>query len=141
MGAYEYLPAVQAEMTLKPHSLNCASKGRWVKAHIVLPEGYLPEDVDINTPAVAEPPDVESEYMKVFASGKGAFTVEIAFDRAAFCDALTDTGEVQVTVTGSLTTGQYFYATDTIKIKPNPRQIIRKSLKIGLNKPHSGKLR
>ncbi|UCC22691.1 MAG: right-handed parallel beta-helix repeat-containing protein, partial [Planctomycetota bacterium] len=141
MGAYEFWPPVEAEMTLTPHSLSCASKGRWVKARVVLPEGYLPEDVDIDTPAVALPMDVESEYIKVFASGKGPVSVEIRFDRAAFCDALTENGEIEVTITGSLTTGREFYATDTIKIKPNRRPIIRKSLKIGLNKPRSGKLR
>jgi parallel beta-helix repeat protein len=129
MGAYEFWPPVEAEMTLTPHSLSCASKGRWVKAHIVLPEGYLPEDVDLNTPAVAEPMDVESEYIKVFASGKGPVAVEIRFDRAAFCEGLTETGEIEVTVTGYLTTGQYFYATDAIRIKPKRRQIIRKIVK------------
>ena len=143
MGAYEYVPLqpVEAEMTLTPHALSCASKGRWVKAHVVLPEGYLPEDVDISTPAVALPMDIESEYMKVFASGKGPVSVEIRFDRQVFCEALTETGEIEVTVYGYLTTGREFYATDTIRIKPNPRQIIRKLLKTGLNKPRSGKLR
>ncbi len=117
MGAYEFWPAIEAEMQLTPQTLNCAAKGKYVKAHIVLPEGILAEDIDVNTPAVALPMDVESEYIKVFAKGKGPVTVEIAFDRAAFCAGIGESAEVEVTVTGLLTTGREFYASDTITIK------------------------
>jgi hypothetical protein len=119
MGAYEAgLPAVEVEVTVTPEMLNCASKGNWVKAHVILPEGYWPEDIDVNTPAVAEPMGAESEYMKVFDDGEGEFGVEIGFDREAFCaaGAESEDGYLDVIVRGWLLTGQPFEGTDTIKV-------------------------
>ncbi|MBA7647400.1 hypothetical protein ES703_55172 [subsurface metagenome] len=115
MGAYE-TNYIQAAMKFTPQMLNCNSKGKYVKAHLTLPEEFLPEDVDVNEPAVAEPMGAYSEHIKVL--GAGPVRLEIAFDREAFCAQITETGEVEITVIGSLTTSRYFYATDTIKIKP-----------------------
>jgi len=117
MGAYES-NYIKVEMNFIPKTVNCNSKGNWVKAHITLPDEFLPEDVDVNTPAWAEPIDLESEYIKVLGSHKGPVKLEIAFDRQAFCDAITEPGQLEVTIIGSLTTGQNFYATDSIKIIP-----------------------
>jgi len=116
MGAYEYLPPVEAEMKLTPQSLNCASRGKYIKAHVTLPEGILPEDVDVNEPALAEPVDVESEYIKILGNGDNPVKVEIGFDRQEFCDCVAETGQMEVTVSGYLTSGQLFIATDTVKI-------------------------
>ncbi|GAG50953.1 unnamed protein product, partial [marine sediment metagenome] len=117
MGAYE-TNYIQAAMKLTPQMLNCNSKGNYVKAHLTLPEGFLPEDVDVNESAIAEPMGAESEYIKVLGAGTGPVKFEICFDREAFCETITETGEAEITVIGSLTTSRYFYATDTIKIKP-----------------------
>jgi len=117
MGAYEYVPPVEAAMQLMPQMLNCRSKGKWIKAHFVLPEGFPSEDVDVNEPAVAEPMGAESEYIRVFGSDDGPVKLEVAFDRQAFCDLLTDEDSLEITVIGYLKTGQYFYGTDTIRIK------------------------
>ena len=117
MGAYE-TNYIQAAMKFTPQTLNCNSKGNWVKAHLTLPQGFLPEDVDVNKPAWAEPMGIESEYIRVFGNDDGPVRLEIAFDREAFCETITETGEVEITVIGSLTTGRYFYASDTIRIKP-----------------------
>ena len=117
MGAYEY-NYIQAAMKLTPQTLNCNSKGKYVKAHLTLPEGFLPQDVDVNESAIAEPIGAESESIKVLGTGTGLVRLEITFDREAFCARITETGEVEITVIGSLVTGRYFYATDTIKIKP-----------------------
>ena len=109
---------MEVEVKVTPRMLNCASKGKWVKTHIVLPEGYWPEDIDVNTPAMAEPMGVESEYIKVFDNGKGKFGVEIGFDREAFCavEPESEDGYLEVKVTGWLLTGQRFEGTDTIKV-------------------------
>ena len=115
MGAYE-ANYIEAAMKFTPQTLNCNSKGNWVKAHLTLPEGFLPQDVDVDTPAWTEPMDTESEYIKVLSAGNGPVKLVVAFDRQAFCDSITEAGQVEVTVIGSLTTGQYFYGSDTIKI-------------------------
>jgi hypothetical protein len=117
MGAYEY-NFIEAEMDFVPEMLNCESKGDWVEAHIVLPEGYLPEDVDVNSPAVAEPIGAESEYIEVLDEGDGNYGIVAVFDREVFCEALggDEEKELEVTVIGSFTDGVRFYGTDTIKL-------------------------
>jgi parallel beta-helix repeat protein len=113
MGAYE-ANYIEAEMNFTPKIINCNSKGNWVKAHFTLPDGFLPEDVDINEPAWAEPMHIQSEYIKVL--GSNPVKLEIAFDREAFCARITETGQLEVTIIDSLITGQRFYASDSIKI-------------------------
>ena len=117
MGAYEFWPPIEARMKLTPQTLNCAGKGKFIKAHIILPEDIFPEDVDVNAPAVADPPDIDSEYIKVLGGDTGPVKLEIAFDRRAFCTELTEPGQIEITVFGYLTSGQEFYATDTIRIR------------------------
>jgi len=117
MGAYEFFAAPrEVPMKFTPQALNCNSKGKWIKAHFVLPAEFTIGDVDTNSPAKVEPLGIESEYMNVFVNEDDLVEVEAAFDRAAFCDAITGCGAVEVTVVGLLTNGQYFYGTDTIKI-------------------------
>ncbi|MHC4157646.1 MAG: LamG-like jellyroll fold domain-containing protein [Planctomycetota bacterium] len=115
MGAYELVP-VEAKMQLTPQMLNCSGKVKWVKAHITLPEGFYPEDVDINEPAVAYPMEAESEYITALGGDKGPVRLEVVFGSEAFCDSIID-DYLDITVIGSLTTGQYFQGTDTIKIR------------------------
>jgi hypothetical protein len=99
--------------------LNCKSEGRWVKAHVILPEEIYPEDVDVNTPAIAEPVGVKSEYIEVNEYSDGSFDVQIYFEREGFCEALSDSEEtyLEVTVRGSLTDGRKFEGSDTIGLK------------------------
>ena len=122
MGAYEFNPPMEAQMRFTPQMLNCNSKGKWVKAHFTLPEGFLPENVDVNEPAVLtiEPAQMQiaSHHMNVFVDNEAFVKVEVAFDRQSFCDALSDdNGSIDVEVVGYLTTGQSFYGLDTIRIK------------------------
>ncbi|MHC4573231.1 MAG: S8 family serine peptidase [Planctomycetota bacterium] len=122
MGAYEFVPPVEAQMRFTPEALNPGSRGKWVKAHLVLPEGYTVEDVDTNSPAkIVEPfePDIESEYMNVFVNEDSLVEIEAAFDRGEFCAAGIDGNSVELTVVGSFTTGQKFYGTETIRITKN----------------------
>jgi hypothetical protein len=121
MGAYESAPAIEMPMHFTPQVLNPGSKGKWLKAHFVLPEGFVVEDVDANVPATLEPVGIESDYINVFADkGRlGEVGVEIGFDRAAICGAGIDYGPAEVTVTGRLISCEYFYGTDTIRIITN----------------------
>ena len=119
MGAYEavLLPMVEVPMKFTPQALNPGSKGNWVKAHFVLPEGFDVDDVDANTPAILQPGDVESEVpMNVFVNEANFVEVEAAFERGSFCEAGISDEAMEVRVVGSFTSGQYFYGTDTIKI-------------------------
>jgi hypothetical protein len=109
-------------MKLTPQTLNCASRAKFIKAHITLPEEIFPEDIDFNTPAVADPPDIDSEYIKLLGGDTDPVKLEIAFDRRSFCAELTEPGEIEVTVFGYLTTGQEFYGSDTITVKRSERR-------------------
>ncbi len=107
---------VEAGMQFTPQKLNCKSKGNFVKAHITLPEGFAAEDVALDTPALAYPMNIESEYLEAFVNDYGEVELEIGFDRQSFCDGIGDEEYLDVTVVGSLITGQYFYGADTIRI-------------------------
>jgi hypothetical protein len=120
--AIREVPPIEVEMKLTPRTVNCGSKGKWVKAHITLPEGFSAEDIDVDEPAVAEPMDVESEYMKVIGDGEGPVRLEVVFAREGFCASAGNGGEVEVTVVGWLTDGREFYGTDTIRIKTSTKE-------------------
>ncbi len=117
MGAYES-DWVWAEMNLTPKKLNITSKGNWLKAHIKLPAGYRPEDVDVNEPAMLLPLGIESEFIEAFEEDN-ITVVEATFSRQAVCDGLagSENNTLDVTVIGSLSTGQDFYGEDTVQIK------------------------
>jgi len=112
--AVTVMPPVEVLMRLTPPVFNPASHGKWLKAHLVLPEGFTVDDVDTNTPAWAQPLDVNSEYINVFINDDSLVEMEIGFSRADFCSYGPFDGTV--TVIGTLTSGQYFYGTDTVRI-------------------------
>jgi len=121
MGAYEadYVPTA---MMITPQRLNVNSKGRWVKVQLVFGEGFLPGNVDVNEPLKILPLDIESSDINLFSDEMETTVLEIIFDRQAFCDALPDSDEIQITIIGSLTAGGYFYGTDVIDIIENPKK-------------------
>ncbi|MHC4677008.1 MAG: hypothetical protein ACYTBZ_31380 [Planctomycetota bacterium] len=57
--------------------------------------------------------------MNVFINEDGLVEIEAAFERADLCGVESDGGPGEVTVTGLLMSGQYFYGTDTVKIINN----------------------
>ncbi|MHC4623594.1 MAG: S8 family serine peptidase [Planctomycetota bacterium] len=116
MGADEFVPVTEVRMRFTPHALAPGSEGKWIKAHLLLPQGFIQEDVDINTPAKLKflNLDVESEFIDVFLNEDALVEVEIGFDRSIFCGA--GSAEAAVRVTGLFTDGEYFRGTATIKI-------------------------
>ena len=113
------VPPIEVQMKFTPKALNPRSKGKWLKAHFVLPEGFTIDDVDAGTPAVIAMLGIESEYMNVFINEDGLVEIEAAFSRSDFCVSLLSDYTTEVTVIGLLTTGQRFYGTDTIRIINN----------------------
>ena len=118
IGADEFVPSLEVPMHFTPRKLNPKSKGKWIKAHLVLPEDFTVEDVNTNSPArIVEPFTADSVYMDVFLNEDGLVKIMAAFDRADFCS--NGSAQGNVVVIGRLTNGQYFYGTDTIRIKTN----------------------
>lgn len=118
MGADEFV--IEVPMTFTPKAFNPCSQGKWVKAHLALPEEFALDDVDSNTPATLRllGTQIESEQMNVFVNEEGAVEVEAAFDRAAFCNVAHNfaSGFLNIGVEGLLTSDRAFYGTDTIKM-------------------------
>ena len=118
IGADEFVPSLEVPMHFTPRMLNPKSKGKWIKAHFILPESFTVDDVNTNSPArIVEPFVADSNYMDVFLNEDGLVEIEAAFDRADFCS--NGPAQGNVVVIGRLTNGQYFYGTDTIRIKTN----------------------
>jgi hypothetical protein len=116
MGACEFVLRTRVRMKFTPQALNPGSKGNWVKAHFFLPETFSVDDVDDNTPATLEPFGIKSEYMNVFINDEQLVEIEAVFDRAALCGVEAGYEPVEVIVSGSLTSGNYFYGTGRVKI-------------------------
>ena len=115
IGAFEFWPPVVAEMKFTPQALNPFSGGRTVKAHIILPEGFAVEDVDVEKGVLMrEPVQLEASDVRVFVNDANLVEVKAVFERSAFRRVIR--GEVEVTVDGWLTSGRRFYGTDTIRI-------------------------
>jgi len=108
MGAYE-LP-VPAEVRIVPRIINLASKGKWITCYIWLPEEYNVVDIDSNSVLL------EDVVQAVSLSVDEQKEVAIAkFSRSEIQEIL-NAGEVELAITGQLTDGTIFEATDTIKV-------------------------
>ncbi len=118
MGADEFVPPVEVSMKSTPQTLNCNSKGKWVKSHLLLPKEFLPEDVDVTTPIVARLMEIEidTDYINLFVNEDNLVEIEVVFSRDKFCSASECYGNVEVSVEGLFVSGQPFYGKDTIKL-------------------------
>ena len=107
---------LEVQMKFTPQTLNCKSKGKWVKAHMTLTNDFTGKDVDKQETATLEPYGLPSNKIQV-SSGKSR-KVTISFDRGTFARALSgDPNEtVEVTAVGRLKSGQFFFGTDTIRV-------------------------
>jgi hypothetical protein len=106
---------MQFPMKLTPSTLNCRSKGNWVKAHFTLPEGYTVEDVDLNRPLKIEPLGINSDHLNIFINDDGLVEIEALFNREEFCDVADDWPEKFIVI-GWLTNGVRFYGKVGIRI-------------------------
>jgi len=87
--------------------VNC---GSW------LGEGFGVGGVDGEIAAVIEPFGIESYKIKVLLDDEGLVRVEATFNRSDLYGLITTDRTAELTVTGLLTTGRYFYGPDIIKI-------------------------
>ena len=114
---------MQVPMKLTPRTLNCRSKGNWVKAHLTLPEGFTVADVDSNRPAVLHSFGFESAPLYVSVNKNKLVEIKAAFEREAVCSLTGDWPEA-LTVAGFLTDGNIFLGTSTVRmITPGLKEI------------------
>jgi hypothetical protein len=113
-------PPIEVRMKFTAQTVYRDSRGKWVKAHFELPEEFSLEDVNLDAQALARPMGIESHHINVFIDEEGRVVLEAAFDREAFCAAVTTEGAVEVVVIGRLVDGRFFRGCDTITIMNPP---------------------
>jgi hypothetical protein len=106
---------MQVLMKLTPRTLNCRSKGNWVKAHLTLPEGFTVADVDPDRPAVLHSFGFQSLPPYVFVNKNERVQIEAAFEREALCSLSGDWPE-ELTVAGFLSDGNIFLGISTVRM-------------------------
>ena len=120
---------ITAKVEIDPQTLNLKSNGKWITAHIQLPEEYDPADIDASTillngtiaPVFDHPKhgsvESTSKYL-VSHNGKGAGELTVRFDRTSVASWIYQNvgrqHDVSLTITGEFKDGTPFEGTDTI---------------------------
>jgi hypothetical protein len=108
MGAYE--APIFAEARILPRTINLASKGNWLTCYIWLPDEYDVADVDPNSIFL------ENEIQPVqFSVDEQAQVATARFIREDV-QAILGVGDIDLKISGQLTDGTYFEATEVIKV-------------------------
>ena len=109
---------ITAEVKITPQTINLKSNGRWVMAHIELPEGYSAADIDVST--IRLDGVIEAETSQV--SGEGKLLVKFSrgavktYIRGSIGSTGSKFSNVNLTVTGEVA-GTTFEGSDTVRVK------------------------
>ncbi|GAG81043.1 unnamed protein product [marine sediment metagenome] len=110
MGAYEYSPAIPAEVRIVPRTINLASMGKWITCYIWLGEDYDVADIDPNSVLLEDEIQAQS-----FVVDEEEQIVIVRFSRSEV-QGILNAGQVELTISGELSDGTRFEGTDTIRI-------------------------
>jgi predicted outer membrane repeat protein len=110
MGAYEYGQLIPAEARITPRTINLASKGNWITCYIWLPDQYNVADIDPNS--IFLKCEIEPDFLHIDEQGQ---IVTARFTRKNV-QPILEVADIELTITGKLTDGTVFEATDTIKV-------------------------
>ncbi len=116
----------QKEVPLKiiPRTLNCRSKGNWVKAQLTLSEAIMVADVDPDRPAVLHSLGFASAPVEVFVNEDERVEIEAAFAREDLCSLAGDWPQA-LTVAGLLADGDTFLGTSSVRtITPGRADVV-----------------
>ena len=109
-------------LRITPRIINRCSRQAHILAFVRLPEGIMKKDIS-SEPLTLYPGDIEASRQWVipipcgFGRHKKWLTEIFAFfDKDDVLDAIPTNGRVELKVAGELTSGQYFYGSDTVII-------------------------
>jgi len=104
---------LDAEVDVRPKTLDLKSKGKWITCHIWLPADYNVADIEPNSIVLEyDGNEIEPEWLW-FNEEQNILMAK--FSRSALQEIL-EPGDIELTVTGFLNDGSYFIGTDTIKV-------------------------
>jgi parallel beta-helix repeat protein len=130
MGAYETIMH-ETRLMLLPRVINRKSKKPRIMVWVRLPQGIAKDQIDSDEPLILYPGGIKAIRQFVFDNrrrGSQRVSIFAFFDKTELMDAITANGRVELQVLGHLRQpGQYFYGTDTIRIKTRR---LRSSLKV-----------
>jgi hypothetical protein len=119
MGAYEFVGLIEADVHIVPRVIS--RRGRWNRIFAVmrLPEGITKSDVSDEPFELyvgdLETDGIEARWQRVIGGPNGA-RVFALFDKDELMELVSDSGPVELAVTGKLISGQYIYGSDTVRI-------------------------
>ena len=108
--------AIETKAKLTPQALNRKSNQPHVIGRLEL-AGIGEADVDPNEPMAMMPGDIAAERVEVLPGKKGAITLKGFFGHRVLMEAITEDGDVEVTIAAKLLTGQWVYGVDVAKVK------------------------
>jgi parallel beta-helix repeat protein len=117
MGVYEYYPPIKVDLQILPKKISCRNSNSRLTARMILPAGFSPQDVDTTSPAILLPTGIESISIKAFYNDTGLVVVNAVFETALLCEYSSQANEVELTVTGSLSSRQKFTGSTIVQIK------------------------
>jgi hypothetical protein len=107
---------IEAVVDMHPRSLNVVSRGKYVTCFIELPEGFEPADIDVSTVKIND--EVSAELTPADVGDydtDGIPDLMVKFSRQALLDAIDETGDVEITISGQVD-GQMFSGVATVRI-------------------------
>ncbi len=112
MGVYEYSysPLMQAEVRIVPCTINLKSKGNWIAAFLRLKGDYNVADIDPNS--IFLEGEIQAELLYIDEQKQ---VVTARFSREGLRGIL-NAGDIELTISGRLTDGTIFEATDVIRV-------------------------
>jgi hypothetical protein len=121
---YVFSTFLDAQVNIKPETLNLKSKGRWITSYITLPDGFDVEDIDLDIIVITKinqdwlyPPLMSDQD---FGGEVGDYNndmvpdLTIKFDRQELLNQSVPLGEIAITIGGMMTTGDFFGGTAMI---------------------------
>lgn len=119
IGAYETVATMQGELSVIPRTINCSSQRQSILALIRQSKKISSNVIDIYEQIFLYPGAIEATRQYCVPTGRPAQSnakIYAVFDKAKLLDAIQDNDNSEITVVGVLTSGEYFYCTDNVRI-------------------------